>query len=172
MIIQHIRGVLFDLDGTLLDTAPDLVFALNQLRQDYSRAPISLNELRPLISLGSKPMLKYLLGIDEKHPDFKSLREKFLAIYEKHIADSTQFFPGMENILSHLDQLNMPWGIVTNKLTQHTLALLKAFGIDHRPACIICGDSLATFKPDPAPILHACQLLKQDPQTCLYIGDS
>ncbi len=166
------RGVLFDLDGTLLDTAPDLVYAFNQLRHDHDLPAMSLAELRPIISLGSKIMIKRLLGIDENSPHFNALREKFLAVYEEHLADSTQFFPGIEEVLSHLDETQMPWGIVTNKLTRHTSALLKALRIDHRPICVICGDSLPTFKPDPAPILYACQLLQQDPKTCLYIGDS
>ncbi|TAK77499.1 MAG: HAD family hydrolase, partial [Gammaproteobacteria bacterium] len=165
-------GVLFDLDGTLLDTAPDLVYALNQLRQEHDLPLLPLSTLRPIISLGSKVMIKRILGIEENSPSFNALREKFLSLYQQHLADSTQFFPGIENVLSYLEERKIPWGIVTNKLTRHTSALLKALRLDHRPVCVICGDSLPTYKPDPAPILYACQLLQQDPQQCLYIGDS
>lgn len=170
--MSRIQAVLFDLDGTLLDTVPDLVYALNRLRQEYSMADLPVSAIRPMASLGSKAMIKLALGMDENHPEYKSLREYFLALYTKHLADTTNFFPQMEMVLEHLDASRIPWGIVTNKLTRHTEPLLKALQIDHRPACLVCGDSLSTFKPDPAPILHACQLLKYAPQDCLYVGDA
>ena len=167
-----IRAVLFDLDGTLLDTVPDLVYALNQIRKAESLAPLPVSIIRPIANLGSRAMAKVAFGIDEKDPRYKHMREQFLHFYENHIADSTRFFPNVENMLAHLENNHIPWGIVTNKLTRHTLALLKALRIDHRPACIICGDSLATAKPDPAPIRYACELLQQEPRHCLYVGDA
>lgn len=170
--MQSIHAILFDLDGTLLDTAPDLAFALNQLRQEYHLPALPLPVIRPMISLGSKSIIKAALDITEDHPQFLILRERFFELYQQHIADSTQLFPTMDNVLTHLEQQHIPWGIVTNKLTKHTTALLKALGLDHRPHCVICGDSLPKYKPDPEPILHACRLLKQDPHHCLYIGDA
>lgn len=167
-----IRFVLFDLDGTLLDTAPDLIFALNRLRNERGLPDLPLATVRPLATLGSKAMIKFALEIDENHPQFNPLREQFFTLYENHIADSTRFFPNMENVLTQLDQQQIPWGIVTNKLTRHTLQLLKTLGLDHRPACVVCGDTLPTYKPDPAPILYACQLLKANPKQCIYIGDA
>jgi 2-phosphoglycolate phosphatase len=167
-----IRGVLFDLDGTLLDTVPDLAYALNQVRLAQSLSPLTPADLRPIANLGSKAMVKLAFGIEDSDAKFKSMREDFLSAYENHLADSTQFFPQMEDVLTHLETNNIPWGIVTNKLSRHTKALLAALRIDHRPACTISGDSLPTFKPDPAPILHACQLLKQAPQHCIYVGDA
>jgi N-acetyl-D-muramate 6-phosphate phosphatase len=170
--MKPIRAVLFDLDGTLLDTAPDLVFALNELRSEQGLPNLTVDSIRQIANLGSKAMVRHALNIDEDAPSFAALREKFLTIYQKHIADSTQFYPNIEKVLSHLDEQNIPWGIVTNKLTKQTLELLKVLRFDHRPGCVICGDSLPTFKPDPAPILHACQLLKHHPADCLYVGDA
>ena len=166
------HAVLFDLDGTLLDTAPDLVFALNKLREECGLPELPLSMIRPVISYGSKAMIKKVLDIDEDDPNFASLRERFLALYQKHLADSTQLFPHIENVLIHLEAHHIPWGIVTNKMTRHTLAILKALRMDHRPLCIVCGDTLPTYKPDPAPIVYACELLKQDPKNCIYVGDS
>lgn len=167
-----IKGVLFDLDGTLLDTAPDLTYALNVLRKSLHLPEIPLTALRPYISLGSKEMVKQMLGIPESAPDFNKWRENFLEIYSQNIANLTQLFPHVEAVLAHLDQQEIPWGIVTNKLTRHTSELLKALHLDHRPICVICGDSLKVYKPDPAPILHGCELLKCEPKDCLYVGDA
>ncbi|OGT37507.1 MAG: phosphoglycolate phosphatase [Gammaproteobacteria bacterium RIFCSPHIGHO2_12_FULL_37_14] len=170
--MKNIQAVLFDLDGTLVDTAPDLLRVLNQLRNEFKLPEIALQAFRSMVSFGSKIMLTKTLGIEENHPDFKILRQRFLDLYQKHLADSTQLFPHVENVLTYLEQQNIPWGIVTNKLTRHTLELLKILQLDHRASCIVCGDSLPTYKPDPAPILYACQLLKFNPKSCLYVGDS
>lgn len=169
--MSSIKGILFDLDGTLLDTAPDLVFTINCLRQEHHLPPLSLAAIRPIVSLGSKAMVKLALGIEENHPEFSRIRQHFLDLYLEHLANETNFFPHVEKVLGYLELQQIPWGIVTNKLTQHTRILLKALALDQRAACIICGDSLPTYKPDPAPILHGCELLKRDPQTCLYVGD-
>lgn len=170
--MNSIRAVLFDLDGTLLDTIPDLVYALNQVRAENGLPELPVSDIRPIATLGSKAMVKIAFGIDTDHPEFNAYREHFLNLYEKHLADSTRFFPQIENVLDHLENNNIPWGIVTNKLTRHALPLLKAMQIAHRAACVICGDSLATFKPDPGPILHACRLINQDPGHCIYVGDA
>ncbi|VVC76101.1 Phosphoglycolate phosphatase [Aquicella siphonis] len=170
--MNTIRAVLFDLDGTLLDTVPDLVYALNRLRTENNLPEMPLAEIKPIVSLGSRAMVKQALGINETDSRFNTLREHFLALYDNHLADSTRFFPDIEKVLEHLDENGLPWGIVTNKMTRHTLALLKALRFDHRPGCIICGDSLPTYKPDPEPIRYACELLKQTPDHCLYVGDA
>jgi phosphoglycolate phosphatase len=170
--MTSIRAVLFDLDGTLLDTAPDLIYAVNCLLKENNLPSPPVSFLRPLIGIGSKALIKNVFNIEEQDPLFNSLRERFIFLYENHIADLTQFFPHVENVLSQLDECHIPWGIVTNKLKRHTFELLTAMNLKERPACIICGDSLSTYKPDPAPILHACQLLKQNPENCVYIGDT
>ena len=170
--MRHIDAVLFDLDGTLLDTAPDLAYALNQLRQTYRLSELPLSSIRSTISFGAAAILKNGFDIEENHPDFIPLKEKYLALYEQHLTDSTRFFPNIEKVLLHLEQHDIPWGIVTNRMTKHTMALLKAFGFEHRPNCIICGDTLKKNKPHPEPILEGCRLVKQLPHRTIYIGDA
>lgn len=167
-----INAVLFDLDGTLLDTAPDLVYAINRLRNEHGLSDLSLETIRPIVSHGAKAMLKLALGIDENDKNFQSIREYFLEIYQNHLADDTQLFPNIDKVLTHLEAQRIPWGIVTNKPTKPTLVLLKALDLHLRPGCVICGDSLPTNKPDPGTILHGCEKLKQAPANCLYIGDA
>ncbi|HLB42199.1 MAG TPA: HAD-IA family hydrolase [Gammaproteobacteria bacterium] len=170
--MKIIKAILFDLDGTLVDTAPDLLRVLNQFREEFHLPELALQAFRSMVSLGSKFMLTKTLGIEENHPDFKMIRERFLDLYQKHLSDSAQLFPHIDSVLAYLDQERIPWGIVTNKPMRHTVALLKILNLDHRAACIIGGDSLPTYKPDPAPIIHACRLLKHHTKDCFYIGDS
>lgn len=166
------QAVLFDLDGTLLDTAPDLAGALNQLRIEHHLDELPLHVIRPSVGYGSRAMLKLGFNVDEDHPTYTALLEEFLKLYQTHLTKHTQLFPNMEIVLKHLEDEQIPWGIVTNKPSRFTYDLLKALKLDHRAACIICGDSLSKRKPDPDQILHACQLLKQDPRYCLYVGDT
>lgn len=170
--MKPIKAVLFDLDGTLVDTAPDLLRVLNQFRAEFQLPELALQAFRSMVSFGSKIMLTKTLGIEESHPNFKALRERFLDLYQTHLADSTELFPEVDQVLTSLEEKNIPWGIVTNKLTRHTVELLKALEMEHRPACVVCGDTLSTYKPDPQPILHACDMLKHSPDSCLYVGDS
>ena len=146
--------------------------ALNQLRQAQAFTRTSCFDIRPIANLGSKAMLKRALDIDEQDPSYDAIRQQFLSIYMEHLADSTQLFPNMEKVLAHLEQHSIPWGIVTNKLTVHTMGLLKAFSLDQRTDCIICGDTLEKTKPNPLPLLHACQLLGKEPPHCIYVGDA
>lgn len=166
------RAVLFDLDGTLLDTVSDILYALNVVRLEENLPELPLGIFRPAVNLGSKAMIKLAFEMDDTHVRFPVLREKFLGLYEKHLANTTQFFPHVETLLTYLENKNIPWGIVTNKLTKYTSALLKALRMEHRPACVVCGDSLSTHKPDPAPVRYACELLKLQPRDCLFIGDA
>lgn len=170
--MKTIQAVLFDLDGTLLDTANDLFLALNDLRQREGLQDLSFATVRPLVSLGVKAILQHAFDINEKDERYPLMRKQYLQLYEQYIAHTTKFFPNMDKVLTHLEESKVPWGIVTNKHTHLTHLLLKALALHHRPACIVCGDTLPTPKPDPAPILHACQLLKLTPAECLYVGDS
>ncbi len=170
--MKSIRAVLFDLDGTLVDTAPDLLGVINQLRKEHHLSPLDLASFRAIVSFGSKKMIKQAFAMDEDHPKFDYLRQRFFNLYQQHLADATQLFPTMDQVLTFLEENNIPWGIVTNKLTRHTTALLKALRLDHRPSCVVCGDSLPKYKPDPEPILHACKLIKHPPNSCVYMGDS
>lgn len=166
------KAVLFDLDGTLLDTIGDLCFALNVLREEFHLPPVTADFVRETVSDGSKPMVKAALQMDVDDPRFETLRQKFLTIYDTHLADSTNFFPGMSDVLDYIEAQQLPWGIVTNKMTRHTMSLLKALSIEHRPQCVVCGDTLKVYKPHPGPVLHACELLNQSADDALFIGDS
>lgn len=170
--MNNIHAVLFDLDGTLLDTAPDLISALNTLRKKYDMHEIEINEFRQIATQGSKAMIKMAFGIEEDDVRFNDLRQEFMIYYQNNIAHHTRFFDGIEEVLSFLEARHIPWGIVTNKLTRHTTSLLKELGVHHRPACVVCGDTLSTYKPDPGPVLHACELLNVAPNQCVFVGDS
>lgn len=170
--MKNTQAVLFDLDGTLLDTVPDLAYALNLLRKEYQLPPLTIEDVRPIATLGSIVMIKKALNMDQSHPEFKKTREYFLDIYLNNLNTHTRFFTGIEDVLLHLEKIKMPWGIVTNKLTVHTVALLKGLNYFERPAVIVCGDTLKHCKPHPAPILHACEKMQKDPKHCLYVGDA
>lgn len=167
---NRIRGVLFDLDGTLLDTAPDLVAAVNAALQHGGYPPRPPDELKPLISEGAPAMLRG--GLGEQPAEFGPLLERMLDIYETHIAVHTRFFDGMERVLEFLEQAALPWGIVTNKLSRFTDPLMQALGIDLRTGCIISGDTTEERKPHPLPLLEACRRLGRRPADVVYIGDA
>lgn len=169
---KTIQCVLFDLDGTLLDTAPDLVFAINQLRIERRLSEIPVSLIRSVANLGSKELLRVSFDINDDHPDMPTLREKFLAIYHQNIARETRFFPHVDKVLQYLDDRYIPWGIVTNKPGKLTEHLLKSLRMDHRPHCVVSGDTLSRAKPYPDPILYACRTLKYQPSSCLYVGDA
>ena len=167
-----INTVLFDLDGTLLDTAPDIGNALNELRQSLDMTPLPLSLIRPYVGYGSRDMLKFSFNVDENHPRYTDLLERFLHAYESHLTKTTVLFSGMDTVLNHLEKIGITWGIVTNKPSRFTFDILKHLGLEHRAACIICGDSLSKRKPEPDQIIHACDLLKRAPANTLYIGDT
>lgn len=163
--------VLFDLDGTFADTAPDLAAALNHVRGLHNLPPLPLQTIRPQASNGSAGLLKLGFGIEPDAAGFPALREAFLTHYTEHICDHTQLFPGMAQLLDVLEQRGLPWGIVTNKPHRFTLPLMQALGYDQRAACLISGDTCARAKPHPDPLFKACEIMGVTPQACLYMGD-
>lgn len=167
-----IEAVFFDLDGTLLDTAEDLNAACNQVLQDYQKPSIPLAEFRHYIHGGALMMIGASFGIDSAHPEFLTIKSRFLQKYQQQLLLNTCLYPGIAETLQMLEQLDIPWGIITNKLEYLTKPIINHFGFNQRCCCIICGDTLPTPKPDPAPLLHACQLIKVKPQNCLFVGDS
>ena len=167
-----INNILFDLDGTLADTAPDLAFSLNRLLEENDRRSLPFTAIRPMVSHGGIYMICRAFAISENAPAFPGLRERFLSIYADNLADETRLFPGMAEVLAHLESEGYSWGIVTNKSERLTLPLVAALGLADRAACIVCGDTLAQSKPHPAPMLHACQLVKRSPAQSLYVGDA
>ncbi|MCE9551339.1 MAG: phosphoglycolate phosphatase [Betaproteobacteria bacterium] len=164
-------AVLFDLDGTFADTAPDLAAALNHLLNLHGRSPMSLEAIRPQASHGSPGLLKLGFNIEPDAPNFADLRDAFLDYYANHICVHTTLFPGMAELVEILEQRGLPWGIVTNKPHRFTLPLMQALGYAQRTACLISGDTCARAKPFPDPLLKASEMLKIAPQLCLYLGD-
>lgn len=170
-MLQPTCGVLFDLDGTLADTAPDLAAALNRICAEDGLPPISLDLLRPHTSSGVRGMLGAGLGIPPEDSRYPALFERFLQHYEQALCVSTRLFPGIAELLDQLDAKRIPWGIVTNKRHRYTLPLVAQLGLTLRAASIISGDTAARPKPAPDPLLLAAQELGLLPAQCLYVGD-
>lgn len=165
------EAVLFDLDGTLADTAPDLGEAVNILLLEEGRTQQSLAMLRPYTSQGVRGLLKAGFGIDNSHPSYERLAHRFLEIYAERLCDATQLFDGIPELLDALEALNLGWGIVTNKRMRFTDPLVELLQLTPRTSCVVSGDTTAEAKPSPLPILHACQLLRCRPERTLYVGD-
>ena len=163
-------GVLFDLDGTLLDSAPDLAAALQQLCAEQGRAMPAYAIVREVVSHGASAVIRSAWP-DAGAEAIAALLPRFLAIYGKDLAVRTRPFAGIEPLLAALDRAGTPWGIVTNKISALTLPLLGRLGLAPRAAAIVAGDTLALKKPDPAPVLHACALAGIAPRSSLFVGD-
>jgi N-acetyl-D-muramate 6-phosphate phosphatase len=166
-----LRAVLFDLDGTLLDTAPDMVGALNALRREHALAPLPFEAVRSSVSHGAARVVK--LGFPDAEPEsVADLQRRFLEIYRGALSLQTQLFPGMDQVLAALAQGGIKCGIVTNKPGWLTDPLLAGLGLRARFACVVSGDTLAERKPHPQPLLHAAALAEVSPSACIYVGDA
>jgi 2-phosphoglycolate phosphatase len=165
------EAVLFDLDGTLADTAPDLACALNQMRGARGLPPLALSATRPVTSLGARGLLKVGFGIGPDQPEYAALRKEFLRLYESNICRETRLFPGMPELLAALEARRVCWGVVTNKAEQLARLLLEELRLTSRCACIIGGDTTPNTKPHPAPLLAACRSIRRGAGACLYVGD-
>jgi len=169
--IEGVRAVLFDLDGTFADTAPDLARALNRVRADRGLAPLPPEVARPWTSSGARGLLKAGFDITPEDEDYGSLREKFLDYYEKDLCVETRLFDGVPELIAKLRARHVPWGIVTNKGKRFTEPLLRLLAVDNLAACAVSGDSTPHTKPHPAPLLLAASLVSLPPAACLYVGD-
>jgi len=167
-----ITTVFFDLDGTLVDTAPDLAAAVNQLLTEQGQSTLSLDSFRPIVSQGSDAMIKHAFSIEDDAPEFASLRQRFLEHYSQGMHSNTHLFPGIPEVLEVLETNNIIWGVITNKPAWLTQPLMEYLGLDKRAACIISGDTTEYRKPHPAPMQYACGLTKSNPANTLYIGDA
>ena len=167
-----IKTILFDLDGTLADTAPDLSNALNEIRQIHSKPKLSFDTIRPTVSLGGNAMIELAFGLKEGDENFEVIRNQFLEQYLNNIAHETQLFDGMEDVIRSIEADKRKWGIVTNKTSWLTDPLVKELELDQRAACVVSGDTTPYRKPHPAPLLHACELTQSDPAKTVYIGDA
>jgi N-acetyl-D-muramate 6-phosphate phosphatase len=166
-----LRTVLFDLDGTLLDTAPDMVAALNALRKENHLAPLPYDLVRGAVSHGAAKIVK--TGFPEAEGErFETLRTRYLEIYRGALARGTRLFPGMEQVLDELRLRRLSIGIVTNKPAWLTDPLLNELNLRARFACVVSGDTVAERKPHPMPLLHAAQLAGVTAQECVYVGDA
>jgi phosphoglycolate phosphatase len=164
-------AVLFDLDGTLADTAPDLGLALNLMRAARGLDSVPITELRIHASSGARGMIGAGLGVSPEHPDYAGLRDEFLDLYERNLKRDTGLFAEVEELLDALDDLGLAWGIVTNKAERFTLPLVRLLGLADRAGCVVGGDTTPHAKPHPAPLLEAARRLNVEPGLCLYVGD-
>lgn len=165
------EAVLFDLDGTFADTAPDLAAALNRLRADLGLPQVAPEELRPLTSQGVRGMLKAGLDMRPGDPCYPEFYDRFLSYYSQAICVETKLFPGIDELLGGLEGRGSPWGIITNKAQRFTLPLLAQLGYAKRAACVVSGDSARRAKPASQPMRLACTLIARNPGRCLYVGD-
>lgn len=165
------EAVLFDLDGTFADTAPDLAAALNRLRADLGLPPVPPRQLRALTSQGVRGMLKGGLDLRPGDAHYAEFYDRFLRYYSQDICVETTVFPGIDPLVDALDGRCSPWGIVTNKAQRFTLPLLARLGYAKRAACVVSGDSARRAKPAPQPMRLACMLIARHPGRCLYVGD-
>jgi phosphoglycolate phosphatase len=168
---RGVSGVLFDLDGTLLDTAHDMAEALNRLRESEGLERLSFERIRPLVSHGAPRLIRF--AFDEPEGErYESLRRQFLDLYAGSIAVHTRLFAGFERVLDAVEGAGIRWGIVTNKPGWLTTPLLAEVGLAARCGCVVAGDTLAERKPHPLPLLHAAGLLGLEPRDCVYVGDA
>ena len=163
--------MLFDLDGTLADTAPDLARALNRVRAANQLTPMPVELTRSYTSSGARGLLKVGFGLNPGDARYEELRLQFLDFYAAEICVDTRLFDGMAELLDRFDQDRLPWGVVTNKAERFTLPLLQGLCLVDRAACVVGGDTTARAKPHPDPLLHAAAALQLPPAECLYVGD-
>lgn len=166
-----VRAVLFDLDGTLIDSAPDLAGAANDLRQSRGLTVLPMGALRPWVGTGARGMVKAAFDVTPEHPEFEALRDEFLARYEQRMTELTSVFDAMRPVLRSLAERALPWGIVTNKATRFAAPLSKALGLEAEAGALVCGDTTPHAKPHPAPLLEAARRLGVPPGDCMYVGD-
>jgi phosphoglycolate phosphatase len=166
-----IEAVLFDLDGTLADTAPDMAHTVNLMRRSRGLAPVAPESVRAHVSKGARGMILSAFAMETDHPDFHAMREEFLAIYADNLCIETCLFPGMESLLAHLERESIAWGVVTNKFERFAKPLIESLGLGERAAIVVGGDTCARAKPFPDPLLHAAATLGIEPRNILYVGD-
>lgn len=170
--MAYIQAVLFDLDGTLADTALDLGAALNSLLHKKGLPAVAMDKIRPVASHGARGLIELGLGIHKNHPDFARTRVDYLAEYEACFDVDTVLFADINPLILALTQKGLPWGIVTNKPKIFAERLIPKLGFVTQPAVLVCGDTMAEPKPSIKPMLYACEQINVAPKNCLYVGDA
>lgn len=166
-----VQAVLFDLDGTLIDSAPDLAGAANDLRARHGHGPLPFEALRPMVGTGARGMLQVAFGVVPGDADFEPLRSEFLAIYESRMLRETRVFSAMEPVLARLEAAGLAWGIVTNKHERFAWPVIEGLGLHTRAAARVAGDTTPHAKPHPEPLFEAARRAAVSPQACVYVGD-
>ena len=168
---RTIQAVLFDLDGTLIDSAPDLGAAADKLRTDRGLLSLPDEAYRPLAGAGARGMLKVAFDMTPEHPDYEALREEFFCNYERALTERTYVFDGVSELIDTLCERGLSWGVVTNKMARFTDPLTRAMPLFASASAIVSGDTTPHAKPHPAPLLEAAARLNLAPEQCLYVGD-
>ncbi|WP_298212219.1 HAD-IA family hydrolase [Acidovorax sp.] len=170
-MFHNIRAVLFDLDGTLIDSAPDLGAAADKMRTDRGLPSLPPVRYRPMAGAGARGMLGEAFGMTPDHPEFAALREEFFANYESRMTENTTIFEGVPELVDQILQRNMAWGVVTNKAARFTEPLTRAIPLFVTAGAVVSGDTTPHAKPHPAPLLEAAARLQLPPEQCIYVGD-
>lgn len=165
------RAVLFDLDGTLLDTAPDFLTCTNRLLASKGMPLLAEKHIRRLVTHGSAGIISKVFSLEQGHPDFEPIRQQLLALYFENLADRTRPFPGIVELLAELAAHDIPWGIVTNKPERYTLAILEQLPLGAAPAVVICPDHVQHTKPHPESVLLALEQIAVSPEQAVFVGD-
>ena len=168
---NDVKAVLFDLDGTLIDSAPDLGAAADKLRVDRGLSSLPLANYRPFAGAGARGMLSVAFNMTTEHPEFAVFRDEFFFNYEARILDGTYAFDGVPELIVRLQQQDILWGVVTNKAARFTQPLVKAMPLFESAGAVVSGDTTPFSKPHPEPLFEAARRLGVDPQHCIYVGD-
>ena len=168
---MQLRAVLFDMDGTLLDTAPDFIAVCQAMLAAHGRAPIDAQRIADVVSGGARAMVAATFDMDPEADGFETLRQEFLDRYQDHCAVYSRLYDGMPELLESIERANLIWGVVTNKPVRFAEPIMQQLGLAERSAVLVCPDHVTNSKPDPEPLLLACSQLGIDPAQVLFIGD-